>query len=179
MQPFKENNELEARVRGCFEPLLDLIASEYDTFYENAFQAWPLGELLYAEDRSPLVGAVREQTFKESFDSMHQFLARPGTFEFYLQLFQAIWGDDVVVEFTVPNPGVLEINVEALSEVLFDAVARKIVNNAYTVDELVDENGDNIAFVGTKGIQTQQEAEALIAEMSPQGVATSITLTIV
>src|SRR5690606_13222941 len=98
----------------------------------------------------PLVGVITRETFRSSFFAIHQLFTRPGTFEFYLDVFRAVWGDDVEVEFSIPQSGVLQINIEALDVQLSIAAARRIVNNSYVYDEIIlqggDYDGNNLAF---------------------------------
>ena len=178
LQAFKENDALETRVRDVALPTLELLGNERDLFYEGAYTAFPLGGVLYDLMRSPLAGVIFRENFIISFFAIHASFVRPGVFEFYLEIFRTIWGEDVEVEFTVPNPGVLLINISALSIQLFDFAARRIVSNAYVYDEIIDEDGDTIVFQVSVGIRTQSEVDALINEISPQGVYIEATLTL-
>jgi hypothetical protein len=176
-QAFKTNDLVEAKVKSCFDTILDLLASYADDFYEGAYEAFPFGDVLF-ETGHPLNGVITQDVFREIFPEIHDIFTRPGTFDFYCELFQAIWGEDVSITFTVPAPGKLVIDIEALETEENFALARKIVDNEYVYNEIIDHDGDNIIFQGTRGIKTQRELDALIREISPNGVWVEATLTL-
>ncbi len=176
LQQFKETDTVEARVTQCFVPTLDTLGDSLDDFFVGAWEAYPLGEVLYDTARSPMAGPVTRQVFRTSFFAIHDLFTRPGTFEFYMDVFKAIWGDDVVVDFVVPDPGELEINIEALQVEDYEALARRVEDNVYVFDEIVDEDGDNLIFRDTKGIKTQPEIDQLMTEIAPAGIFCTTTL---
>lgn len=178
-QAFKETDTVEAKVTATIAPMLTLIGNGLTNFHEQVYEAQGIGEMLYDSGRDPMARAVSRQTYLQSYAAIHQLFTRPGTAEFYLSVFRAIWGDDVEVEFTVPAPGKLEINIEALeaSQELF--MARRIVDSAYVYDEVIDEEGDNIVFQVPTGIRSQHEIDILMKELYPAGLWVETTLTIV
>lgn len=179
LQAFKENDPVETKMRDCFLPALQLIDLDLDEFKEGAFEAWPLGQVLYNLNASPLADQVNEETFVQAFYAIHGYFKRPGTFEFYLEICRVIWGEDVSVEFVVPSPGRLQINIEAAEVVEVNALVRAVVNNAYVYDELVDTlDEDNILFQIVQGPKTQSEVDALFFELSPAGIFVEVSLTI-
>ena len=178
MQAFKETDEIEKKVRDILLPLLTVTSNEKTEMYNGAYTAYPLGDVLYDLMRSPLARNMSKESFRTSFFAIHELFTRPGTFEFYMDVFRAVFGDDVDVEFTVPAPGKLLINVEALDIVNDLFMARSIVDNQYVQDEVIDEVGDNIVFQGTQGLKTQREVEALIYELYPAGLWVQTTLVI-
>lgn len=179
LQAFNANDELELRVRDCFLEVLNPLGVERDDFYDGAHECFVLGDVLFALKRSPIGEAVGLENFRRTFYTLHDYFQRPGTFEFYLTVFRAIWGEDVGVTFTVPSPGVLEINVEALNLDTFDLVARRIVNNVYLRDEIITQpDGDNLAVRSFLGIRTQEQFENFLTELAPAGIYVEGTLTI-
>jgi hypothetical protein len=179
LEPFKLSDLKEKKVNDAFLALLDVVSTETDAFYAGAYESFPLGDVLYDLDRSPMAGVIDKDTFRKSFFALHNIFTRPGTFEFYMDVFRAVWGQDVDVTFTVPAAGKLEIEIDALSAQLDDFIAREIVDNQYVYDEVIEtDSGDNIAFQGNQGLKTQDQAEKLIFELYPAGVYTTITLTI-
>lgn len=178
MQAFKENDAKEAKVTSCFLPWLTLLGNERDLFYAGAYTAYPLGNALYDLDADPLSGVIGRETFVQSFPAIHSLFASPGPFEFYLEVFRAIWGEDVDVEFTIPAPGKLEIAIEALDATDYLGIVREIIEDEYEYFELIDQDGDNIVFQGSQGIKTQREVDALMKEIAPQGVWIETTLTL-
>lgn len=177
IQYFKANDDLEKKVASCFLPMLLLVDGVRDDFFEGAYNAYPLGDVL-ANTGDPIAQVMPIEVFRASFPEIHMLFTRPGTFEFYLTVFRKIWGEDVEVTFTVPAPGKLLIDIVALTAAYNLAMARRIVDNAYVRDEIIDQDGDNLIFLGTQGLQTQRQAENIIRELAPAGLWTEITLSI-
>lgn len=178
LQAFKQNDVVEKKVTDAFLTFPNLREANLNEFYEGAYDCFLLGDVLFALKRDPMAGVVTQETFRSSFFAIHQLFTRPGTFEFYLEVFRAVWGNDVAVQFVVPEPGKLLINVEALTIQLEDWLVRRIEDGVYVYEELIDEEGDNIVFQGTQGIKTQSEAEALVNELYPAGLWVETTLII-
>src|SRR5690606_18796015 len=118
------------------------------------------------------------ETYRTAFPQIHELFTRPATFEFYLDVLRAVWGDTADITFTVPEPGQLVISIESLTLELQDFLARRIEDNTYIYETITTQEGDTILFQGTQGIKEQREADALINEISAQGVYTTIVLTI-
>lgn len=177
MQFFK-NDEKEIKIVQAGDAPFDLKGLELDAFFEGCYEAFPLGDLLWENNRSPLANAILQSIFRESFPEIIGAFVVAGSFESYLSVFRKIFGDDVEVTFTVPDPGKLQIDIVAAGFELSEFIARRIENNAYVFDEIVDEEGDNIVFQTIKGFQTQYELEQMLFEMVPAGIYTEITLTV-
>jgi hypothetical protein len=166
LQRFKDNDITEAKVIEVAMPTLELIGSNLDDFWQGAFTSYLLGEVLYDLDRDPMSGVISRTIFRQIFPEIHQIFTRPGTFEFYLTIFRAIWGEDVEIEFVVPDEGRLQIN------------ASNLPIDEYVYSELVDHAGDFIMLQDKAGIKNQSELDALINEISPAGIFTETTLTL-
>jgi hypothetical protein len=178
LQKFKPNDPQEQKFIDCILPSLDLLGVQLDSFFDGANECFLLGDILFVLNRSPLADIITQDIFRESFTAIHEYFTRPGTFEFYLEIFRKIWGNAVEVEFIIPAPGKLQININALSIESANFLARRIVSNHYLYDEVMDHDGNNLCFQVTKGIKTQQETDALITELYPQGIWVQTTLTI-
>lgn len=162
---------------ACAEPAMTELSEQKDDFFDGAYSCFLLGDLLYESNRSPLANAIDQTIFRESFFTIFEAFLVAGSFESYLVVFRKIFGDDVDVEFVVPGPGQLEINIEASEVILSDLLARYIEDNEYVFDEIVDWDGDNIAVQTIKGFQSQYELEQMLFEMVPTGIYTEISLT--
>jgi hypothetical protein len=179
MQSFKETDEIERRMVEAGTPLLDLLSSDRTEFYNGAFQAFPLGDIFINLNNAPLARAIPPEAFRKSFFAIFQLFTRPGTFEYYLTVFRAIFGDGVDVAFAIPAPGQLEINIETLTESLDTFTARTIIDNAYVYDQVIDHDSDFIVFQGTQGLKTQDEIDKLMKELQPAGVYVEADLTLI
>lgn len=178
MQAFKENDPIEEKVKQCFLSILNLIGEDEDAFFNGAYTAFPLGDVLYTLHANPLTRILSQDTFRKSFDAINEFFTKPGTFEFYLDIFRTIFGESVVVEFTIPGDGQLQIDIEAIELETGKLIARRIVADAYVYDNLVDQDGDYILNQGVTGITTQEDLDILMKELAVAGVFTEATLTL-
>lgn len=178
MQFFKENDIKEQKVVTAGDGPFDLKGLDLDAFYEECYSAFPLGDLIWEDGRSPLSNAILQSIFRESFPEIFDAFVVAGSFESYLTVFRKIFGDDVEVTFTVPDPGKLNIDIVAAGFELSEFIARRIEDNAYVFDEVITQEGDNIVFQTVKGFQTQYELEQMLREMVPAGIYTEITLTV-
>lgn len=178
MQNFKSSDQTEKKFENSAEPVISYIGVGLDDFYADAFQCQKLGDMIHDSARSPLTNAVKKEIFRLAFKEIFDAFVRVGTFEAYLTVFRKIFGDNVDVQFTVPAPGKLNIDIEATDIELSEFISRYIQSNQYFFDNIVDEIGDTIVFQTIKGFETQYEIERMLFEMVPAGIYTEITLTI-
>lgn len=176
LQRFKESDDLETKILAAVSAALNPISTDLDNFLAGAFTCYLLGDALYDADRDPMVGVVTRDVFRESFFAFHELFTKPGTFEFWLTLFRAIWGEDVEVEFTIPNPGQLVINISEVHVETFYLTARRIVNNAYIYENLITQADEKILAQVQIGFRTQQEVDAMTKEIAVNGIYTKINL---
>ncbi len=178
MQYFK-GDATEKKYDAAGEPILSAYSGQKDLFFDGAYQAGPLGDLIFDNLRSPLSNAIPRDTFRLAFKEIFEAFVKVGTFEAYLTVFKKIFGDDVEVEFVIPAPGHLQINIEAETVLLCDFLSRYIVDDAYLFDEVIDDpDGDNIAFQSFNGFTSQYDLEQMLFEMVPGGIFTEISLTL-
>lgn len=176
IQRFKETDELESTVTSVFTPSIDAFEADLEAFFDNIYTIRPLGEILYANKENPLVNVVPEEVFVTSFPTIFEFFKHPLGYESWLSLLRNIFGEEVEIEFQVPEPGVLLINIGALVIENEDALARTIEDSHYVYDEIITQpGGDNLAFQVPQGL-TQQQLDALINSLPIFGVSVQATL---
>lgn len=175
---FYKGDATEQKYYASGEGILDLIGIQLDDFLQGAYSCYPLGDMIWDTGRSPLANAIPRSIFRESFPELFESFRAAGTFEAYISVFKKIFGDDVVIDFTVPAPGKLNIDIEATGVELSNFVARRIVTGAYVFDEVVDDEDDNIVFQTVKGFQSEYELNQMLKEMVPAGIYTEISLTV-
>lgn len=178
MPQYFKGDALEKKFYNSGEPISSQLSLDKDEFLDGAYEAAPLGDLIFDDDRSPLSNAIPKDIFRLAFPEIFEAFVNVGTFESYITVFEKIFGDDVGITFTVPGPGQLQILIEAEGIEFYDFVARRIVDNAYVFDEVIDDEGDNLVFQTIKGFQSQYELEQMLFEMVPAGIYTEITLTL-
>src|SRR5688572_876769 len=140
MQFFK-GDEKELKYYEAARPLLQNLESERDSFYDNAFTNFALGDVIWDSGRSPLSRSIARDIFRESFPELFELFLEAGSVEGYISIFKKIFGDTVSVLFAIPSPGKLEIDIVASGVVLKDLIARYIVGDDYFFDELIDHEG--------------------------------------
>lgn len=177
MQFFK-GDDLEKKFYEAARPTFDLLSGHKTDFFNGAYETAPLGDLIYSSGRAPLSSAILQSIFRLSFKQIFDAFVTAGTFESYIVVFKKIFGDNVGITFTVPAPGKLNIAILASGLEFSNFVARRIEDEVYIFDEVIDDLGNNIVFQTVKGFQSQYELETMLFEMVPGGIFTTITLTI-
>jgi hypothetical protein len=183
MQKFSKDPK-EEKLAEVTLPVLASKSTELTNFYNGCYSCFPFGAMLYDEGRTPLSNAIEREIFIESFGEVFEAFTVAGSFESYISVFKKIFGDATEINFEVhdpddeesPAPGCLNIDIIAAGVQLSDFAARYIESNEYVYDEIVDDEGDNIAFQTLKGFQSQYELEQMLFEMVPDGIYTEITL---
>lgn len=178
MPQFFKGDAKELQMYNSAAPMAEALSLEKSLFFEDAYNCFELGSLLYDTGRAPLSNAIPRGIFREFFSTLFDAFLEAGTFESYLTVFRQIFGDEVEVTFTVPGPGQLNIDIVATGFELSRWVARSIVDNSYIYDPVVDHEGNNIVFQTIKGFQSQYELEQMLYEMVPAGIFTQISLTV-
>jgi hypothetical protein len=178
MQKFKPNDPIESKFIGAALAIFNNAINQRASFFNGAYSTYHLGDILVNTNRAPLTRAIKQEIFREAFKEIFEAFISGGTFESYLTVFRKIFGESVSVEFIVPAPGKLIINIESDGVLLSNLMARYIENNEYFFDELVDDEGNNIVLQTVKGFETQYELEQMLFEMVPGGIYTEISLTV-
>ena len=178
-QRFKATDTLEEKFFQCAKPIFDLMSLQKDLFFDEAYRAFPLGDLIFEDLRSPLSNAIDERVFRESFQDIFESFISAGTFERYIQVFERIFGETVDVQFTVPGPGKLNIAILADELETSDLQVREVINNQYHFFDLVDDEENEILAQTIKGFESQYELERMLFEMVPGGIYTQITLSFI
>jgi hypothetical protein len=177
MQFFK-GDETELKFYQSGKPIFDILDTQKNLFFDGAYTAYDLGGLIYDLKKSPLSNAIKRDIFREAFKEIFDGFIKAGTFEAYIDIFTKIFGETVSIEFTVPAPGKLNIDIEADGVVLYDFASRYIEDNEYVFDEVIDDEDDNIVFQTVKGFTSQYELETMLFELVPGGIYTTISLSV-
>lgn len=178
VQFFKPNDEDERKAFNAVESLSDILSGFKDDFFEGAYGATALGEILFDGAYMPLTNAIRREIFIDAFKELFEAWSFSGTHQTYVEVFKKIFGEDVELDFTVPDPGKLVIDITATGFQLFDFLVKEIVDNEYVDSTIVDHEGDTIIFSSPKGFETQQETQTMVFTMVPNGIFTTVSLTL-
>ena len=177
MQYFK-GDELELKIIACCDDLLTSLNTNINEFYSDAYNCKKMAELIYDNDLMPLTNAIRRDIFLNCFIELFEAWSYCGSFESYLTVFTKIFGTGTTIEFTVPGPGKLEIEIEATGFDEHLSIARHIEDDNYIYNYIITQASDNIIFRMLTGIQTQYDCEKLLFTMVPNGIYTEINLII-
>jgi hypothetical protein len=177
MQYFK-GDSTELKMYNSVSPIMDITSNILSDYFDNAYNNIKLGEFIYDENRVPLTNALKREIFIDCFKEIFEAWSFCGTFESYLTVFRKIFGEDAIIEFTVPGSGRLQIDIETSGLVEYGFISRWIVDNAYVFYDIVDDVGDSIVFENFKGIETEFELEKILFQMVPNGIFTEVSLTI-
>lgn len=178
MPEFYKGDDEEKKWYNSAAPILSDLGTNLDQFFADAYESQPFGDLIYEGGFSPLTNAIKQSIFRDSFNQIFDAFARAGTFESYITVFKKIFGETVQINFEVPGPGQLNIDILAEGIELSHFVARSIVSNDYVFDNVITQTGDKIVFQTIKGFQTQYELEQMLTELIPVGIYSEITLTL-
>lgn len=176
MQRFKENDAKETKIIAGGAEAFDVTELALDDFFENAFDCEVLGDVIWALKASPLANAIDLPIFRRSFNEIFQTFGFAGTAESYIDIFKKIFGESTDVQFTVPAPGHLQIEISAPGLELFGWNGRSIENNEYVENEIIDADGDILAFQTILGFTTEFELELMLRELVPAGMFAEIEL---
>lgn len=177
MKYFKGDDK-ELKVYQAGDGMLTSISLALNEYFEDVYGSKPLGAFLFDEQRFPLTNAIKRDIFINCFQELFQAWSFCGTFESYILVFKKIFGEDSTIVFTVPDPGKLTIDITSTGLQDYEFLARAIVENEYISDTVVDDVGDTIVFSAVQGIETQSELEKVLFTMVPNGIYTTVSLTI-
>lgn len=169
-QAFRQNDATEKKVADAASPALALCGDALDEFFAGAETCFRLGDVIFELKRAPLTDAISQETFRRGFYALFQLFKRPGTFEYYLSVFRAIFGENVYVEFSIPGPAQLKINLTVLDTSLENAAYREVVGITYEVGDLLTSDGDELIFQVDLGPKSQSEFDAIMLELVPAGI---------
>lgn len=179
MQYFKGDAQ-ELKVDAGGTEIMDAIGAQLDLFFDECYEAYPLGDVLFESGRTPLANAIPQDIFRSSFPAIYDAFVAAGTFEAYLFVFEQIFGSDVTVTFTVPAAGKLNIDILAAGIELNNFASREIEENEFVYSDIIEElHTDEIMFQTIVGFKSQYELEQMLYEMVPAGVFTVISLDLI
>lgn len=178
MAQFFKGDDTEKKYYESGRTISEVLSGQKTEFFDQAYGCFVLGELLCDNDYSPLANAIPREIFRESFETIFDSFLVAGTFEAYLTVFRNVFGDAVEVEFTIPAPGKLQIDIVATGLAIYGMTVREIIDDAYEYFTLVDDEDDRIVLQAVKGFESQYELEQMLFEMVPAGIFTEISLTV-
>ncbi len=167
---FRPNDLRDQRFSNVFDDLDDGINSDLDTFFNQCYSSYLLGEILWENDLDPIAKVLKLDYYQRAFNAIHDLFTRPGTYEFFLSVFRAMWGADVEVYFTIIQPGQLKIEIFGSTPTYNEILYREIVGNFYVYGNIETEDGDSITAQESTGPQTVEELLMIMSELGVNGI---------
>lgn len=177
-QFFKSTDEVERKFYRVAENMIDLLNAQRGLTFGLAYEAEPLGDALWNLKAAPLTRSVKQNIFRQVFNTIFNNFLTAGNPEAYLSIFRQIFGETVDVQFTIINPGHVKIDIVTDSVDISDWQARELDENTFLFFDIVDDVDDEIVFQTLAGFETPREVEVLLFELTPYGIFTEFTLTI-
>lgn len=174
-QNFK-GDALELKMRGCGDPLFDITNAALDDFYANGFECTPFILMLYDEGRMPFSDRIPRDAFVGFVLEALKRFPFTGIFETYIFVLKSVFGPDTEIDFDVPNPGELHIDVAAVANTEFQFIGREFIDGEYFYFDMIDGDGALLQFRGVPGISTEYELNLLFSEIIPIGISPTISL---
>jgi hypothetical protein len=176
MVQYFKSDSIELKMNSVVDPLFQAIDAGLDEFYSDGFDSNPFLLMLYDEERVPFSNRVPRVAFVDFIKQALINIQFTGTFETYLLILKSIFGDDSEIRFYVPSPGIIQIEVEAVTNSGFGVLVREIVDGSYVFYDLIDSDGDEFIFRGVIGIESEYELNLLFNEIIPAGLSPDISL---
>lgn len=167
---FRPNDERDQKFNRVFDTLETSINADLDTFFDQAYLSYVLGDILWENKLDPVAPVLTQEVYRTSFNAIHSLFTRPATYEFFLDVFRAMWGADVDVVFTIIKPGQLKIEIFGSTPSYNEILYREIVGPSYIYDEIITEDGDTLTAQESSGPQTVEELLMIMSELGANGI---------
>lgn len=178
IQKFKPNDSVEQLTIDAFSEVADTIEADLDQFYSEAYESFKLGDILFDLKRDYIASVIAKGIYRRAFYKIQELSDKIGTFETYIEIFYALWGTGVDIEFLTPSPGVLNINISNIEVEAVQWVAQAVVGSGFAFDNMVETSTptNNLIFQSTVGINVQEGMNEFIKLISVAGITTTCTL---
>jgi hypothetical protein len=176
-QNFKgDSTELKYQAAG--EPAFEVTRVSLHEFFQGCYDTDAFLLMLYDSGRMPFSNRVPREAFVNFIRQAIPDFPATGTFEVYIFMIKALFGDSASILFTVPAAGKLEIEVNAPGSSLeFDWFAKDIVGGDTILTQMVTHDSEEFLFNGISGIETEAQLQILLGELEPIGIYTTLSLT--
>lgn len=171
-QKFK-GDEIELRYEESARPAMEQVGISLDQFWASAFDSAPFILNLYDDKRIPFAERVKRDAFVAFYQQVLLRFPFVGSFDSYLFILSAIFGSIQDIQFDIPSPGILFVDINSASSLDFDFIGRDVDGNIF---EITDHSSNVLSFRGIAGIETSAELELLFSEIMPAGISPHISL---
>lgn len=176
MPQYFKGDPIEINMDAGFAPAPDSTSASLDQFFEGSFTQADFLLALYDGGLVPFVDRVPRDAFVGFYRKAVEIFPFTGTFEFYLFILKGIFGENTDTQFTVTDPGKIEILVDSEASIPNDWIALSFNGVGYDEIDLVTDTGDEISLVELSGIKSEAQLKALFAELTPAGIYMDLTM---
>jgi hypothetical protein len=175
-QKFK-GDPIELQMEAVAKPAFVLCSASLSDFAATGYLASPFLLMLYDSGRMPFSDRVPRDAFVTFFKEALGRFPFTGTFESYLFILKAVFGEGSGILFAVPAPGQISITVSAEKTFTFDFIATEFDGTDFVDTALIDQDGKTLAFSGALGIDSAYKLSQFLSELIPAGIFPSLALT--
>jgi hypothetical protein len=177
VQKFRVSEDTEAKILAVGDIAATKTEIDLDEMHADCYLGVPFLLYMYDAGRFPFSAKINREAFPDFIQEAYTRFPFFGTFDCYLFILQKIFGPLTEIFFDVPAAGKLTIEVNAVSDLEFEFVARELVDGSYVFYEITDHLGDQLVFRGISGIENLSQLNLLFSEIMPAGIFPDISLT--
>lgn len=96
---------------NIWKSVKEFVLSGITEFFNNAYSSKGLGELLYNPKYADIVRGISKDIFVKTYSQIFESFNAPGTYNNLILILKAIFGENCLIQFENPSPGVLNINI--------------------------------------------------------------------
>jgi hypothetical protein len=175
MTPEKfKGDPTELKFDNAGRPAMDLIGRDLDDFFNGCYEANPFLLQLYDDRRIPFADRIKREAFLAFIKELFSRYGFVGNVDTHLFVLRAIFGELSEIFFSLPNPGHLELDINATSSLEIEFMGRDLSNDFFNI---TDHLGNDLMFRALPGIETSAQLALLFSEIMPAGVYYDISLT--
>jgi hypothetical protein len=171
MENFK-GDATELKFDAVGSSIFQVSHDSLDAFNTSCYDVSTFILMLYDENRIPFSERIGREAFIEFFKETLKQFPFIGTFDTYLFVIRAIFGELSYISFDVPAVGKLQIDINASSSLEFEFIG----SDSDGVFNFIDSNDNMLIFRGIAGIETEYELELLFSEIMPAGIVPIVNL---
>lgn len=156
------DDALENNAIGFFNDLNVDRSEALKAFFDEAYKDYGFGEVLYNENAVSVTRIMGIRVFRKAYSQIIESFKLNGTFETYILLLKAIFGENAIVEFEKLAPAVLNIKVTPADYEYSNWVTKQGTN-------LVTKQGTNLVFRKIIFGLTDEELLDILKIIRPSG----------
>lgn len=122
------NDEEERKFNAVFNNVVENTFNDLSLFFNYAYKSVELGNAIYETQKMPIYKILEKSLFKKAYSQILDGQKIAGSFEGYLKILKAIFGETAEINFTVLGKAKLKIDIVAESQELYVMKTRSLSN---------------------------------------------------